>query len=74
MPSEKPVDLYDDGTMRSGGSEHGTDDEPADQEDQNMEKEYKLHRKMLEAVGMYGTYLTEIYDKADPEGGRHEKG
>ena len=35
MPSEKPVDLYaDDGTMRSEGSEHGTDDEHADQVDQ----------------------------------------
>ena len=39
-----------------------------------MEKEYELYRKMLEAVGMYGTYLTEIRDKADPKGGRYEKG
>ena len=38
-----------------------------------MEKEYELHRKMLEAVGMYGTYLTEIRDKADIEGDRHGK-
>ena len=39
-----------------------------------MEKEYELYRKMLEVVGMYGTYLTEIHDKADPEGGKHENG
>ena len=48
MSSEKPVDLYDDGTMRSGGSEHGTDDEHADQADQKHGEVVKESMRMRE--------------------------
>ena len=55
MSSEKPVDLYDDGTRRLGRSKHGIDKEPADQEDRKHGEVVKESMRMRE-----GYYINVI--------------